>query len=86
MGSPLVGFSIDIGKGGEMPGDSRDGGDAEVPRDGEGGGGPTWRRGVGPPEIENQGKLGFGKKLLEAGCGVTNINFCYKRIFEYVYI
>ena len=50
MGSPLVGFSIDIGKGGEVPGDSRDGGDTEVPGDGEGGGGPTWRRGVGCPE------------------------------------
>ena len=51
MSSPLVGFSIDIGKGGEVPGgDSGDGGDAEVPRDGEGGGSPTWRRRVGRPE------------------------------------
>ena len=46
MSSPLVGFSIDVGKGG----DGGDGGDAEVPRDGEGGGSPTWRRRVGRPE------------------------------------
>ena len=51
MSSPLVGFSIDIGKGGEVPGgDGGDGGDAEVPRDGERGGSPTWRRRVGRPE------------------------------------
>ena len=31
MSSPLIGFSIDIGKSGEVVGDGRDGGDAEVP-------------------------------------------------------
>ena len=30
MWAPLIGFSIDIGKGGEVVRDNRDGGDAEL--------------------------------------------------------